>query len=212
MANGAGVEEIFTNLGADCIIKGGQTMNPSTDDIIKAVYSVPAETVFVLPNNKNIIMAAEQAVKLSDKKICVIPSRTIPQGMTAMMNFDPDSDFSANRLNMTKALENVSTGLVTFAARDSEIDGKAIRKGEILGLENGKLSISDRDVNKTAYKLTKRMLKNGASFVTVIYGADITNSKAAELEEIMHSKFSSAVDVNFISGEQPVYYYIISVE
>lgn len=212
VANGAGVEEIFTNLGADCIIKGGQTMNPSTDDIIKAVYSVPAETVFVLPNNKNIIMAAEQAVKLSDKKICVIPSRTIPQGMTAMMNFDPDSDFSANRLNMTKALENVSTGLVTFAARDSEIDGKAIRKGEILGLENGKLSISDRDVNKTAYKLTKRMLKNGASFVTVIYGADITNSKAAELEEIMRSKFSSAVDVNFISGEQPVYYYIISVE
>ena len=157
-------------------------------------------------------MAAEQAVKLSDKKICVIPSRTIPQGMTAIMNFDPDSDFSANRLNMTKALENVSTGLVTFAARDSEIDGKAIRKGEILGLENGKLSISDRDVNKTAYKLTKRMLKNGASFVTVIYGADITNSKAAELEEIMRSKFSSTVDVNFISGEQPVYYYIISVE
>lgn len=212
VANGAGVEEMFRNLGADCIVKGGQTMNPSTDDIIRAVYSVPAETVYVLPNNKNIIMAAEQAVKLSDKKICVIPTRTIPQGMTAMLNFDPDSSFEDNRMNMTRAMENVSTGLVTFAARDSDIDGHPIRKGEILSLDNGKLSFTEKDVNKAAYKLTKKLMKNGASFITVIYGADVTDSKADELSQLMNTKFGSAVDVNFISGGQPVYYYIISVE
>lgn len=212
VANGSGIEEMFRNLGADCIVRGGQTMNPSTDDIIRAVYSVPAETVFVLPNNKNIIMAAEQAVKLSERKICVIPSRTIPQGMSAMLNYDMDGDFDTNRLNMTRAMENVSTGLVTFAARDSEMDGHAIRKGEILGLENGKLGVIEKNINKAAYKVTKKLMHSGASYVTVIYGADVAESRANELREYMISKFGSSVDVNFISGAQPVYYYIISVE
>ncbi|MGN0692618.1 MAG: DAK2 domain-containing protein [Oscillospiraceae bacterium] len=212
IANGSGIEEMFKNLGADCIVRGGQTMNPSTDDIIRAVYSVPAETVFVLPNNKNIIMAAEQAVKLSERKICVIPSRTIPQGMSAMLNYDADGDFDTNRLNMTRAMENVATGLVTFAARDSEMDGHAIKKGEILGLENGKLAVIEKNVNKAAYKVTKKLMHSGASYVTVIYGADVAESRADELREYMVSKFGSSVDVNFISGAQPVYYYIISVE
>lgn len=212
VANGSGIEEMFRNLGADCIVRGGQTMNPSTDDIIRAVYSVPAETVFVLPNNKNIIMAAEQAVKLSERKICVIPSRTIPQGMSAMLNYDADGDFDTNRLNMTRAMENVSTGLVTFAARDSEMDGHAIKKGEILGLENGKLAVIEKNVNKAAYKVTKKLMHSGASYVTIIYGADVTENRADELREYMVSKFGGSVDVNFISGAQPVYYYIISVE
>ena len=212
VANGAGVEEMFRNLGADHIIRGGQTMNPSTDDIINAAYLVPAETVFVLPNNKNIIMAAEQAVKLSDRRICVIPSRTIPQGITAMMNYDPDGDLDSNRLNMTKSMENVSTGLVTFAARDSELDGKQIKKGEILGLENGKLGVIEKDVNKAAYKVIRKLAKGSAAYITVIYGADVTDEKAEELQQLVTSKFGQAADVNFINGGQPVYYYTISVE
>lgn len=212
VANGAGVEEMFRNLGADHIIRGGQTMNPSTDDIINAAYLVPAETVFVLPNNKNIIMAAEQAVKLSDRRICVIPSRTIPQGITAMMNYDPDGDLDSNRLNMTKAMENVSTGLVTFAARDSELDGKQIKKGEIIGLENGKLGVIEKDVNKAAYKVIRKLAKGSAAYITVIYGADVTDEKAEELQQLVTAKFGQAADVNFINGGQPVYYYIISVE
>lgn len=212
VANGAGVEEMFRNLGADHIIRGGQTMNPSTDDIINAAYLVPAETVFVLPNNKNIIMAAEQAVKLSDRRICVIPSRTIPQGITAMMNYDPDSDLDSNRLNMTKAMENVSTGLVTFAARDSELDGKQIKKGEIIGLENGKLGVIEKEINKAAYKVIRKLAKGSAAYITVIYGADVTDEKAEELQQLVTAKFGQAADVNFINGGQPVYYYIISVE
>ena len=212
VANGAGVEEMFRNLGADHIIRGGQTMNPSTDDIINAAYLVPAETVFVLPNNKNIIMAAEQAVKLSDRRICVIPSRTIPQGITAMMNYDPDGDLDTNRLNMTKSMENVSTGLVTFAARDSELDGKQIKKGEILGLENGKLGVIEKEINKAAYKVIRKLAKGSAAYITVIYGADVTDEKAEELQQLVTSKFGQAADVNFINGGQPVYYYIISVE
>lgn len=212
VANGAGVEEMFRNLGADHIIRGGQTMNPSTDDIINAAYLVPAETVFVLPNNKNIIMAAEQAVKLSDRRICVIPSRTIPQGITAMMNYDPDGDLDSNRLNMTKAMENVSTGLVTFAARDSELDGKQIKKGEIIGLENGKLGVIEKEINKAAYKVIRKLAKGSAAYITVIYGADVTDEKAEELQQLVTAKFGQAADVNFINGGQPVYYYIISVE
>lgn len=157
-------------------------------------------------------MAAEQAVRLSERKICVIPSRTIPQGMSAMLNYDADGDFDSNRLNMSRAMENVATGLVTFAARDSEMDGHPIRKGEILGLENGKLAVIEKNVNKAAYKVTKKLMHSGASYVTVLYGADVAESKANELREYMESKMGNSVDINFISGGQPVYYYIISVE
>lgn len=211
VASGAGVEELFRNLGADCIVRGGQTMNPSTDDILQAIMAAPAETVFVLPNNKNIIMAAEQAVKLADRKVCVLQSRTIPQGITAMMNFDPDSDFDTNRLNMTKSLDRVSTGLITFAARDSDFEGRTIKLGEVLALDNGKLSFTERDVSKAAYKLTKRLADGNTSFITLIYGADVSEEKAAELYERVKAKFDGA-EVMLINGGQPVYYYIISVE
>ena len=214
VANGQGVEELFSDLGADSVVKGGQSMNPSADDILRAVYSVPAEIVFILPNNKNIIMAAEQAMKLSEKTMCVLRTTSIPQGMSAMMAFDPDSDFDTNRLNMTNAAEKVQSGLVTFAARDSSFSGHEIKTGDILALENGRLSFIDRDVTRAAYKLTRKLSKNikgGAGFITVLYGADVTAEKAEELEKIMRAKFSS-VDVNFVCGGQPVYYYIISVE
>lgn len=211
VAAGSGIEAMFTDIGVDCIVRGGQTMNPSTEDILKAIMSCPAETVFVLPNNKNIIMAAEQAVKLADRKVCVLPTRSVPQGMSAMLAFDPDSDFNANRLEMTKAFERVATGQVTFAARDSDFEGRPIKQGEILCMENGKLAFTEKDVTKGAYKLTKRLVKNDTSFITVLYGADVTDEAAENLRAMLEKKFSN-LDVNMTRGGQPVYYYIISAE
>ena len=156
-------------------------------------------------------MAAEQAVRLADRKVCVLQSKTIPQGITAMMNFDPDRDFDTNRLNMTKSLDTVSTGLVTFAARDSELDGKTIKKGEILALDNGKLAFAEKDIHKAAYKLAKRLMNGNSEFVNIIYGADIPEKDAEELFEHVKSKAGNA-EVMLINGGQPVYYYIISVE
>ena len=210
VAAGNGIEAMFRDVGVDCIVKGGQTMNPSTEDILAAIESCPAETVFVLPNNKN-IMAAEQAVKLADRKVCVLQTRTIPQGMSAMLAFDPDSDFNANRKEMTNALERVSTGSVTFAARDSDFDGHSIKKGEILCMENGKLSFVERDLSKGAYKLTKKLVKGDSSFITILYGSDVTDEAAEALYKQVSAKYPN-IDVNLINGGQPVYYYYISVE
>lgn len=212
VAAGDGVEELFKDAGADCIVKGGQTMNPSTQDILAAVQSCPAEIVFVLPNNKNIIMAAEQCVKLADRKVCVLQTRTIPQGLSALLAFDPDADFNANRSGMTKAFERVQTGQITYAARDSEFDGHQIKEGEMLALENGKLSFIETDLNKAAYKLTKRLVDSDSEFITIIYGEDVSDGDAEALRQRVEDKFGSRIDVNLISGGQPVYYYIISVE
>ena len=211
VAAGSGVEAMFKDLGVDCIVKGGQTMNPSTQDILEAIMSCPAKTVFVLPNNKNIIMSAEQAVKLADRKVCVLQTRTIPQGMSAMLAYDPDADFNTNRTEMTSAIEKVSTGQVTFAARDSDYEGHSIKQGEILALDNGRLSFVEKDLQKAAYKLTKRLVKGDSSYITVIYGADVTDEAAEALHKQLSTKFSQ-MDVNLINGGQPVYYYIISVE
>ncbi|MBQ8883109.1 MAG: DAK2 domain-containing protein [Oscillospiraceae bacterium] len=211
VAAGDGLEAVFSDIGVDCVVKGGQTMNPSTDDILAAISACPAEIVFVLPNNKNIIMAAEQAVKLADRKVCVLQTRTIPQGMSAMLAFDPDADFNTNRVEMTKAFERVSTGQITFAARNSDFEGHTIKEGEILALDNGKLSFVEKDVQKAAYKLTKKLAKGDSSFVTVIYGADVSDEDAEALVEQIQNKFGN-LDVNLINGGQPVYYYIISVE
>lgn len=209
---GKGLDDMFRDIGVDCIVSGGQTMNPSTDDIYAAICSTPAKNVFVLPNNKNIIMAAEQAAKLvSDRKVCVLQTRTIPQGMSAMLAFDPSEDFKTNRGAMTEALNHVSTGQLTFAARDSDFEGHAIKKGEILALENGKLAFIDKDLAKAGYKLTKRLVKNDSSFITIIYGADVNEDMAQELASQVQSKYSD-LEVNVVNGGQPVYYYIISVE
>ena len=212
VAAGHGLEEMFKDLGADCIIKGGQTMNPSTDDILKAIHATPARTVFVLPNNKNIIMAAEQAVNLADRNVCVLPTRTIPQGISALMAFDESNTFTDNRMEMIKAIERVSTGQVTFAARDSEYEGHNIKKGQIMAFNNGKLQFAEKDVNKAAYKLAKKMTKSDTSYITVIYGADVTEEQAESLIESLEAKLGSKIEIMLVNGGQPVYYYIISVE
>ena len=212
VAAGHGLEEMFKDLGADCIIKGGQTMNPSTDDILKAIHATPARTVFVLPNNKNIIMAAEQAVNLADRNVCVLPTRTIPQGISALMAFDESDTFTDNRMEMIKAIERVSTGQVTFAARDSEYEGHNIKKGEIMAFNNGKLQFAEKDVNKAAYKLAKKMTKSDTSYISVIYGADVTEEQAESLIESLEAKLGSKIEIMLVNGGQPVYYYIISVE
>lgn len=211
VAAGSGIEDMFKDLGVDCIVGGGQTMNPSTEDLLAAIMSCPAEIVFVLPNNKNIIMAAEQALKLADRRVCVLQTRTIPQGVSAMLAFDPDADFNTNRIEMTNALEQVSTGQITFAARDSEFEGHSIKQGEILCMENGKLALVEKDLPKAAYKLIKKLVKSDTSYVTIFYGADVTDDAAEALQKQVSSKFSN-IDVNLIRGGQPVYYYIISAE
>ncbi len=212
VAAGAGVEALFRDLGADQIVRGGQTMNPSTEDILEAIGQTPAHNVFVLPNNKNIIMAAEQAVKLADRNVCVLQSRTIPQGISAMMAFDPDSDFVANRSGMTDALSNVQSGQITFAVRDSEYDGHKIKQGEILAMDNGKIVFTEADVTKALVKLTKRLTSGSSSFITVIYGSDVSDEDAEAAYEKLRAKISDNIDIVLVNGGQPVYYYIISVE
>ena len=212
VAAGLGVESMFTDLGVDQVVRGGQTMNPSTDDILKAIMATPAKTVFVLPNNKNIIMAAEQAIKLADRNVCVLQTRTIPQGFAAMLAFDESASLADNRINMTKAFERVSTGQITFAARDSDYEGHQIKKGEILALDNSKLSFTDKDVEKAAVKLTRRLVKGDTSYVTLIYGADVTDEQAEHVQALLSAKLSDKIEVMLVNGGQPVYNYIISVE
>ena len=173
---------------------------------------MPAKTVFVLPNNKNIIMAAEQAQKLADRAVVVLPTRTIPQGITAMLNFDPEADADANAVAMLQAADKVSTGLVTFAARDSDFDGRKIKKGEILALENGKLVATGTDITKTTYRLARSMCKKDTSFITVISGCDVSEEDAARTTELVQAKCPAGIEVTHLNGGQPVYYYIISVE
>ncbi len=212
VAAGKGLEEMFKELGADCVVCGGQTMNPSTDDILKAIHATPAKNVFVLPNNKNIIMAAEQAVSLADRNVFVLQTRTIPQGISAMLAFDDSLDSEGNRIAMTRAFEKVSTGLVTFAARDSELSGHPIKKGEVLALENGKLAFTDKELNHAAYKLTKKMVSGETGFITVTYGEDVEEEAAEELTERIRNKFGDRIEVMCVNGGQPVYYYMIAVE
>ena len=212
VAAGDGLKELFTELGCDAVVSGGQTMNPSTESILGAAQSVPAKTVFVLPNNKNIIMAAEQAVPLADRHIVVLPTRTVPQGITAMLNFDPDAAEEDNQIAMMTAADKVGTGLVTFAARNSDFDGHKIRKGEILALENGKLSFTDREIEHAVLRLVRGMVSKSTGFVTLISGEDVTPDEAEALTAAVQSRLGSSVEVSHVRGGQPVYYYMISVE
>ncbi|MBO5321962.1 MAG: DAK2 domain-containing protein [Clostridia bacterium] len=209
---GDGLADLFRDLGVDTVVSGGQTMNPSTDDILKAIETTPAETVFVLPNNKNIIMAAEQTISISTRKVIVLHTRTIPQGITAMLTFDPDADDNTNAIEMQKAAEKIATGQITFAARDSQADGHNIKKGDLMALTGGKITFVDNDLEKTVLKLLKQMIKRDSQFVTVITGEDVTEEQASEIESQVQEKFGSKVEITFINGGQPIYYYIISVE
>ena len=212
VAAGSGIADLFRDLGADKIVEGGQTMNPSTDDILQAVESVPAETVIVLPNNKNIIMAAEQAAALADCKVHVLHTKTIPQGVSALLSYNPDDGIDANLLNMESSSAKVRTGLITFAARDSEFDGRKIKKDEILALSDGKIAFTDNDPVKAAVRLTRSLSDRSTSYVTLIFGEGVTHEQADSAREQIAEKLPSQAEVNVISGGQPVYHFIISVE
>jgi DAK2 domain fusion protein YloV len=218
VAAGEGLKALFKDLGCDNVVSGGQTMNPSTDDILNAIQATPAKNVFVLPNNKNIILAAEQAIPLADRKVHVLQTRTIPQGIAAMLNFNPDDDVQTNLLNMMKAADNVTTGSVTFAVRDSDYSGRSIKEGDILALENGKVIFSDSEVKHAVVKLTKsivntrRITGRETSFITLIYGKDVKEAEAEEVLEALQERYGNSIDITLVNGGQPVYYYFISVE
>lgn len=209
---GAGIEAIFKDLGADNIVTGGQTMNPSTDDILRAIELTPAKTVYVLPNNKNIIMAAEQTIHLATRKVIVIHTSSIPMGITAMLHYDPDQNVDENAINMSKAADNVGTGQITYAARNSEYDGHKILKDEILALENGKVAFAEKDMVKAVVKLTKKLYKKESAFITLIYGQDVSEEDAQIAAAAIAAKVPADAEITVLSGGQPVYYYIISVE
>ena len=209
---GDGLASVFTDLGADGVISGGQTMNPSTESILKEIKKVRAHTVFVLPNNKNIIMAAQQCAGLTEKRVIVIPTASIPQGVSAMMAVDPDAD-SAEAIEqaMTGAAQCVSTAQITYAARNSDFDGFDIHEGDYLALLDGKLLGTDRDVSALLDALSDEAASREAEFVTVFYGEDVSEEDARKASEIFTRKCPDA-EVNLICGGQPVYYYIISIE
>ena len=208
---GKGLEGLFKELGADGIVTGGQTMNPSTDDILKEINRTPANTVFVLPNNKNIIMAAEQCVRLSDKKVIIIPTRTVPQGISAMLNFNPEETEENLIAAMNEAAGNVHTAMVTYAARDSDFDGHEIHAGEYLALLDGAL-LGSYSSEKTLFKeLSWAFDELSPEFITVYYGSDVAEDKANEAAETIIGCFPDA-EVSVVNGGQPVYYYMISVE
>ena len=208
---GDGLATVFRDLGADGIISGGQTMNPSTESILKEINKVPAEVVFVLPNNKNIIMAAQQCVGLTEKEVVVVPTATIPQGITAMMAVDLEQEPQEILEAMTASIENVATAQITYAARNSDFDGFAIKEGDYLSLMNGKLFGTDKDIAVLLEKLAREAADRGAEFVTVFYGEDVSEEQAAQAEEIF-SRTCPGVELSVLPGGQPVYYYIISIE
>ena len=209
---GEGLANVFTDLGADGVISGGQTMNPSTESILKEIKKVPAHTVFVLPNNKNIIMAAQQCIGLTERTVVVIPTASIPQGVSAMMAVDPDmSDADAIAKAMTDAAQCVSTAQITYAARNSDFDGFDIHEGDYLALLDGKLLGTDRDVSALLDGLSDEAASREAEFITVFYGEDVNEEDAHKACDAFTRKCPDA-EVNLICGGQPVYYYIISIE
>ena len=213
VAAGEGLKELFRDLGCTNVVSGGQSMNPSTDDIYEAVMATPAKNVIVLPNNKNIILAAEQTVPMvTDRNVVIVPTRTIPQGMTAMLNFDPEISAESNAQLMMDSAQNVGTGLVTFAARSSEFGGKKIKEGDIIALENGKLTITEKSAVKALVKLAKNMVNRETSFITLIYGEEVSEEDANKAYEELRDKFGSRTDISLVKGDQPVYYFILSVE
>lgn len=213
VAAGEGMKTLFKDLGCTNVVSGGQSMNPSTDDILEAVLGTPAKNVIVLPNNKNIILAAEQVIPLvNDRKVIIVPTRTIPQGMTALLNFDPEISAESNAHVMIEAAHGVGTGLVTFAARNSEFAGKKIKEGDIIALENGKLTITEKNAVKALVKLAKDMVTRDTSFITLIYGEDVSEEDANKAYDELRDKFGSRADISLVKGDQPIYYFILSIE
>ena len=208
---GDGMTELFRELGADGIVTGGQTMNPSTDDLLREINHTPASTVFVFPNNKNIIMAAEQCIPLTEKKVIVMPTKTVPQGVTALLNFNPADSEAQIVEDMKAAMSNVHTAMVTYAARDSDFDGHAIHSGEYLALLDGALIGSYTDINTLFKELSRAFEEFSPEYITVYYGEEVNEDDAAAAAETIEGCFTDA-EVSVVNGGQPVYYYMISVE
>ena len=208
---GDGIADVFQNLGVDRQVSGGQTMNPSTQDILEAVNQVPAETVFVLPNNKNIIMAAEQVNALTPKNVVVIPSKTIPQGVTAMLNFNPEGTVEENTEALTQALSQVDTMQITYAARNSDFDGHVIHEGDYLAMYGSALFGTSRDIKVLLKSLAEKVRDSKKEYITIYYGEDMTQKQAQKAADLFHEICPDA-DVTLIKGGQPVYYYLISAE
>ena len=208
---GDGIGDVFTNLGVDGLISGGQTMNPSTQDILEVVNTVPAETVYVLPNNKNIIMAAEQVNALTPKNVVVIPSKTIPQGVTAMLSYNPEGTNEENIEAMTEALSTVDTMQITYAARNSDFDGYDIHEGDYLALYGSSLFGTSRDIKVLLKSLAEKVRDEGKSYIIIYYGADVSEKHAQKAADIF-AQICPDAEVNLLRGGQPVYYYLISAE
>ena len=208
---GSGMEDLFRELGADGIVTGGQTMNPSTDDILKEINRTPASTVFVFPNNKNIIMAAEQCIPICEKKVVVMPTKTVPQGISALLNFNPDEEEQSLIDTMNEAAGSVHTAMVTYAARDSDFDGHAIRAGEHLALLDGALLGSYPNVDELMLDMVQSFERLEPEFITLYYGADVDENDARRAADVITARFPET-DVSVVNGGQPVYYFMISVE
>ncbi|MCL1830577.1 MAG: DAK2 domain-containing protein [Oscillospiraceae bacterium] len=208
---GNGLHNLLIDIGIDKTVEGGQSMNPSTDDILAAVHSVAAQNVFVFTNNKNIILAAEQAVKLADRNIIVIPTLSVPQGISAMLAFDKTVSIEKNVITMKEVIEQVKSGSITYAVRDSNIDGKTIKEGEILGLIGGKIAFTDNSTYTAAIRLARRMIDKNTNFVTIIYGEGISETEANTVSEVILAR-TKHVEVSVVDGGQPIYSYLISTE
>ena len=213
VAAGEGLHELFKDLGVDRVVSGGQSMNPSTENLYNAIMAVPAKVVFVFPNNKNILMAARQACELiKDRKTVIIPTRTVPQGIAAMLAYDEQATVELNIEYMMEAAKKILTGQVTYAARDSEFGSTKLREGDIIALNNGKLVFKDKDPVKAAIKLTKEMVSKSTTFITIIYGEKVSEAQANLAYDAIQAKYGSSVDITLVNGGQPLYYFLISVE
>ena len=213
VAAGEGLYELFKDLGVDRVVSGGQSMNPSTENLYNAIMAVPAKVVFVFPNNKNILMAARQACELiTDRKTVIIPTRTVPQGIAAMLAYDEQATVELNIEYMMEAAKKILTGQVTYAARDSEFGSTKLREGDIIDLNNGKLVFKDKDPVKAAIKLTKEMVSKSTTFITIIYGEKVSEAQANLAYDAIQAKYGSSVDITLVNGGQPLYYFLISVE
>ena len=209
---GAGINEIFTGLGVDYIIEGGQTMNPSTEDMLNAIDQVNAKNIYILPNNKNIILAAEQAKAMTkDKSIIVIPSKTIPQGIAAVINFVSGKSVEENEAAMVEAMRNVKTGSVTYAVRDTKIDGLEIKNGDYMGLDDKTIKSTGPDIEQVTYDLVDTMVEDDSELISIYYGEEANEDDAQKIADSLMEKYDY-LDVEVHAGNQPVYYYVISVE
>ena len=212
VSNGEGMDAIFEELGVDKIVSGGQTMNPATEDLCAAVEAVDAETVFILPNNKNIIMTAKQVAELVDKNVIVIPTRSVPQGFSAMLGYNEDADATENEQAMTETSLGVDTMQITYAARNSNFDDMDISEGDYLAILNDKLLSADKDLTKMFVELVNRIKESSKSIVSIYYGADVSDEEAEKTAEFFRKELGNGVDISLYNGAQPVYFYIISAE